>query len=354
MPALSPRDARLQLARDGGLLPQAGRIAVFRPTAQDWLAPLDAARLHLITGFRPDHDALSARGYDCATTPEGRYAAALVCLPRARAAARDLIAQAVGCSDGPVLIDGQKTDGIDALLRECRALAGEGRAEVGAPLVKGHGRLFSLNAAPDALASWRAGRTEVAPGFVTIPGVFSADGIDPGSAALAAALPERLPPRMADLGAGWGWLSAQVLARAGVEHLDLVEAEAAALDCARANIADPRARFHWADATGFAPEAPLDGVVMNPPFHSARAADPALGTAFIAAAARMLRPQGVLWMVANRHLPYAPVLERHFREIAELPCPASAYRLTRAAGPRRTPAPSPATGRVPIRRRRRG
>mgnify|MGYP006896058370 CR=1 FL=1 len=30
---------------------------------------------------------------------------------------------------------------------------------------------------------------EVAPGFVTLPGVFSADGPDPGSVALAAALP---------------------------------------------------------------------------------------------------------------------------------------------------------------------
>ena len=158
----------------------------------------------------------------------------------------------------------------------------------------------------------------MAPGFVTLPGVFSADGPDPGSRALAAALPERLPRRMADLGAGWGWLSAQVLARPGVEELHLIEADHAALACARANVTDPRAVFHWADATRFRPPAPLDGVVMNPPFHSGRAADPALGAAFIRAAAGMLGTSGRLWMVANRHLPYEAALAQVFREVAEI------------------------------------
>jgi 16S rRNA (guanine1207-N2)-methyltransferase len=45
--------------------------------------------------------------------------------------------------------------------------------------------------------------------MVTRPGVFSADGPDPASQALAAHLPEKLPTRMVDLGAGWGWLSAR-------------------------------------------------------------------------------------------------------------------------------------------------
>lgn len=345
MPALSPRDARLDLAVDAGLIPEKGRVAVFRPTAEDWFGPLDPARLHVLTGFRPDVDALSARGMACATAPDGRYAAALVCLPRARAAARDLIAQAVGCSDGPVLVDGQKTDGVDAILRDCRAVA-----QVGEPVSKARGKLFTIDAAPEAVAGWRAAPIEVAPGFVTLPGVFSADGVDPGSAALAAALPATLPPRMADLGAGWGWLSAQVLARAGVASLDLIEAEATALDCARRNVTDPRARHVWADVTRHMPDTPFDGVVMNPPFHTARAGDPALGAAFIMAAARMLRPQGVLWMVANRHLPYAPVLDAHFRDIEELASTAPGFRLTRASHPR--PKPLAPTQPRQVRRRR--
>ena len=44
--------------------------------------------------------------------------------------------------------------------------------------------------------------------------------------------------RVVDLGAGWGWLAAQVLKREGVEAVHLVEADAEALDCARLNLRD--------------------------------------------------------------------------------------------------------------------
>jgi 16S rRNA (guanine1207-N2)-methyltransferase len=83
------------------------------------------------------------------------------------------------------------------------------------------------------------------------------------------------------------------------------------------NVIDPRARFHWADATTFAPDAPFDTVVTNPPFHVARAANPGLGRAFIETARRMLTPRGDLWLVANRHLPYEAALRAAFRDVAE-------------------------------------
>jgi 16S rRNA (guanine1207-N2)-methyltransferase len=123
-----------------------------------------------------------------------------------------------------------------------------------------------------------------------------------------------------------------VLRREGVEEVHLVEAEHDALAAARANITDPRARFHWADATRFAPDARFGAVVMNPPFHTGRSADPALGRAFIAAAARLLLPTGTLWMVANRHLPYERALAEMFREVEPLPGP-RAYKILRASRP---------------------
>ena len=66
-----------------------------------------------------------------------------------------------------------------------------------------------------------------------------------------------------------------------MKELDLIEAEADALDCARLNITDARARFHWADATVIRPTKLWDAVVMNPPFHTTREADPGLGMAFL-------------------------------------------------------------------------
>lgn len=324
------RAARLSLALDSGALSlPVGRVAVYRPAAGDDLAALGRARVQVVTGFRPDYDAFEAEGYEVAPAPEGSYAAALVCLPRARAAARAMIAEAAAHlpKGAPLIVDGQKTDGVEAMLRELR-----GRGPMGEPVAKAHGKLVALSSpGGDVFSDW-VGRPVLLPeGFRTAAGVFSADGIDPGSALLATALPPKLPRRLADLGAGWGYLSRAILAREGVEEVHLVEAEAAALACARENVRDPRARFLWADATDALP-SPVDAVVMNPPFHTGRAPDPALGLRFIESAARVLTPSGVLWMVANRHLPYEAALREAFREVEEIGGD-SRFRLTRAARP---------------------
>lgn len=326
------RSARLDQALDLGLftLPQAGAIAVIRPRLGDDLSALPRDRVTVITGFRPDHDWFAARGHTTAAKAEGPFAAAIVCLPRAKAHARALLAEAASIvtAGGPVIVDGQKTDGIDAVLKDLRP-----RVPLSESLSKAHGKLAVFPAGP-ALSDWAATPAQV-DGFTTTPGLFSADGIDPGSALLAAALPPDLKGRVADLGAGWGSLSRAILARDAVKELHLVEAEADALDCARLNITDPRATFHWADATTWKSPRGLDHVVMNPPFHTGRGADPSLGLGFIAAAARILNPQGVLWLVANRHLPYDRSLTALFREVAEIGG-TPAFRLVRAAFPIRT------------------
>ncbi|MFC2969873.1 class I SAM-dependent methyltransferase [Acidimangrovimonas pyrenivorans] len=312
------RSARLSLALDTGaiVLPATGPIAVFGPRAGDDLSALPKDRLAVVTTFRPDYDAFERAGYAVSTDPAGPYAAALVCLPRARAAARAQIAAAAAQlpEGAPIVVDGQKTDGVDACLKEVRK-----RIEVGEAVAKAHGKLFAF-ASPGAaaFADWAARPQILEGGFQTLPGVFSADGIDKGSALLAGALPRKLPRRIADLGAGWGYLARAILAREGVEELHLVEADKAALDCARVNVTDPRARFHWADATTFRLPGPVDAVVTNPPFHTTRAAEPALGTAFLRTAAAMLTPSGDLWLVANRHLPYERDLAEIFRDVTEI------------------------------------
>ncbi len=322
---------RLTLAIETGavVVPPEGRIAVFGARADEDLSALPRERTTVIQRFRPDHDALAAQGYDCATAPEGRYALSVVCLPRAKAAAHAAVAEAVSLTDGPVVIDGAKTDGVDSLLREIR-----GRAAVGEVLSKAHGKIFSVRGGE--FADWAAGgATRIAGGFLTRPGVFSADAPDRGSEVLARALPGTLGRRVVDLGAGWGYLSAAILARAGVEELHLVEADLVALDCARQNVPDPRARFHWADATRHRPDAPFDTVVMNPPFHQGRAADPALGRAFIEAARRMLGPRGELWLVANRHLPYEKDLRAAFRSVVDT-VPDPSFKVFHATHPLKT------------------
>jgi len=320
---------RFLAALDEGLVTVApgARVALLRPPG-DWpLDGLEQAQVSVSHGFFPEVARWWARGIE--PTREAVPAdLAVVVAPRSRALARALVAEAAAAAP-VVVVDGQRTDGIDALWREARARLGAAPA-----LTMGHGRLFVLHPGA-ALADWAAGPPQRgAEGVFTQPGVFSEGRVDAGSRLLAAALPPVLPAHIADLGAGWGYLAQAVLARGGVARLDLVEAEALALDCARLNVTDPRARFHWADALEFAPGEPLGGVVMNPPFHRGREGDPALGRAFIGAARRILAPGGQLWMVSNRHLPYDEALAAAFRRVSRIG-EEGGFLLHHAEGPRR-------------------
>jgi len=323
--------SRLELVFGG--LPPEGHFLLIGAGAQSDLAHFDPARTQIVQRMFPDVEALKAQGFQPVTAAEGAFDGAVVFLPRARAEARARIHEAAShLRPGASLwIDGQKTDGVDSMLKELRGLASVDEVQS-----RAHGKIFRI-APPEAgwlPADWAARDHEAAPGFVTRPGVFSADAPDPASEALAAHLPEKLPTRMVDLGAGWGWLAAQVLSRPGVEVLHLVEADAVALDCARRNVTDPRARFHWADALDFRLPEPVNGVVMNPPFHEGRVADPKLGAGFIRAAAGLLTGAGRLWMVANRHLPYEQVLRDAFADVTELGGD-NRFKILTATGARR-------------------
>lgn len=328
-------DSRLPLALDGGGLewPEGGTIGIFQPPRDSDLSGLPKDRSQIIQGFKPDHDAWIARGYETVAQPQERFAAAIVCLPRAKAEARALIAQACALCDGQVVVDGQKTDGADSILREMRA-----RVTVHGPISKAHGKLFWIDApAVECFADWAAGPALTDSGVWTAPGVFSADGVDLGSALLVDALPKKIEGDVADLGAGWGYLSAHVLSRPEVTAIHLVEANHTALDCARHNVTDARAEFHWADATIWQPPHRIATVVMNPPFHVTRSADPKMGQAFVEAAARIMTGQGHLWMVANRHLPYEAELKKRFAVVEELGGDArfKLFHATRPTRPKR-------------------
>ncbi|MBE3637683.1 class I SAM-dependent methyltransferase [Mangrovicoccus algicola] len=323
---------RISLALETGAapMPASGRIAVFDPPAAPLLPGIDPARIEVVSASARLHADCARAGISAVEQPRGSYAAALVCLDRSRPAARLQIATAVAAlpEGAPILVDGQKTDGVDPAMKDCRA-----RVEISDSYVKSHGRLFWFAAAP-VFGDWAALAADwpAVEGFRTAPGVFSADGVDPGSLLLARTLPV-LKGAGADLGAGWGYLSAAVLKNDAVTRLHLVEEDGRALRAARANLDDPRARFHWADATAWQEPEGMEFVISNPPFHARRETSPDLGRAFIAAAARMLARHGRLWMVANRHLPYEAELAARFGSVREVVAQ-SGYKVIEAGLPK--------------------
>ena len=149
----------------------------------------------------------------------------------------------------------------------------------------------------------------------TQPGVFSWERRDPGTQLLVDALPA-LSGRGADLGCGTGLLAKAVLAHPAVRQLALVDLDRRAVEAARRNLDDARASFHWADARRPLDLQDLDFVATNPPFHDAGEEDRSLGQAFLRVGHALLRKDGALWMVANRHLPYEEGLRSLFGKVA--------------------------------------
>ncbi len=297
--------------------------------------------------FKPAADALAASGFQVtADLPERRFRVVLVLPTRQREESRALFAQAMAHvgEGGIVVASVANTEGAKTAEADLALLAGHVTT-----LSKHKCRVFWTRPGAVADASLQAAwlalddPLPVAEGrFVSRRGLFAWDRIDTASALLADVLPSDFRGRVADLGAGFGYLACTAIERcAGITSVDLYEAEARALEPARRNLADAVTRagravathVRWHDVTHGIDEG-YDAIVSNPPFHQGRADDPTLGRAFIAAAARGLAAQGSFWMVANRHLAYEATLDACFASVRTV-VEQGGFKVFEARNPRR-------------------
>lgn len=261
--------------------------------------------------FKPLADAWEQAGHARVDEPEGRWPLVLLLPGKSRdetlagfAKGWDLLEEG-----GTLVVAMANLAGAQRFEKELERAAGK----IGS-LQKHKCRAFHAvkDGLQDAalLGEWRRlGAPREIEGFTVEAGIFSADHIDPGSALLAEHLPKNLRGRVADLGAGWGFLARAALEKnPDLKEVHLFEADARALNCARINLPDPRCHFHWQDVAAGLPDK-FENIVMNPPFHSGQSTDIGLGRAFVRSAAAALRTGGRIFLVANRQLPYEAELD---------------------------------------------
>lgn len=314
-----------------GLLPRAPGALFLRARAGAALQARDWPGMACATAFRPEAVALERAGFHVLADEgsgvpgdDGAWPLVLLLPPRQRDEARAQFAEALARAAPAAIV-------AAAVANEAGARSAEADfARIAGAVTtrsKHKCRVFWARAGqpggePVLAARWRgldAPRPVAGGRFTSRPGVFAWDRIDAASALLARHLPADLRGRAADLGAGYGYLAAELLERCpGIQALDAYEADARALALCRDNLAGYAGRvalgFHWHDVSAGVPGA-YDVVVSNPPFHAPDGRErPDLGRAFIAAAAAALRPGGRLWLVANRHLPYEQALGAGFGE----------------------------------------
>ncbi len=303
--------------------PRHGRVLFLAARPHGWFQPM-LDRLTCIQRYKPLADALAAEGMPISKTPEGEYDLVIVIPDRQRQRLYADLGRAYDLlSPGGSMVAVVPND-----WGAKRAEEALGKAVGGVKsLSKKHCRAFWTHKTPAGprnpamLAEWReygSLRRMIDGRFWSVPGLFSWDHIDTGSQVLVENLPTTLSGHGADLGMGWGFLSDHVLRTChDVRALDGFEADADAMEVARRNLGSAmspaRLRLYWQDVTaGLGTDVRYDFIVMNPPFHEGRDAEPMLGLRFITTAVQSLRTGGQLWLVANKHLPYENLMNECF------------------------------------------
>lgn len=254
---------------------------------------------------------------------EGCYSRVLVLVPKQHDAARYDLAQAVLALDaGGIMLAAGANDAGGRRIEKDLAALGFATASYSQHKSRVVQAVRPASLSEDVIAQWRAQgdwQPVIGGRFVSRPGLFSWDRIDAGSALLAAHLPLDLSGCGADFGCGYGFLAAHLLqACPAVTTLACLDADARAVEACGRNTAFAAGRVdcYWHDlTTPRALGAPLDFIVMNPPFHEGNMTRNQLGRSFIQTAATSLRPGGRLLMVANTHLPYEDILKDLFAEV---------------------------------------
>lgn len=207
--------------------------------------------------------------------------------------------------NGTIVITGDKELGIDFYLRKIGSLTNLNFFS------KSHGKISFIKKTkfiPEEIKTWKnyGKYRKICSNFYTLPGCFSEKKIDDGSNLLAKSFSNELYGNVADLGSGWGYLSAKALENNNrIKQIALVESNLNSLICSKINVPSVKAKFYWKDIE----EENLsiknyDHVIMNPPFHKGKKFIHALALVFLRTAKKILSDRGTLWMVHNKELVY--------------------------------------------------
>lgn len=240
----------------------------------------------------------------------------LVQAPKALDALREIAEQvaAVAAPDVTVLVGAR----VKHMTRAMNDVLGDSFTDVSATLARQKSRVLVARGPRPRASSFPRCQQHPDLGLTVCAhgAAFAGAKVDIGTRALLARLGAMAPGAgtALDLGCGTGVLAAALAtARPGLRVL-AADQSAAAVASARATAAANglagSIEVLRDDAAETVPDASLDLVVCNPPFHVGAAVVTTAADRLFAAAARVLRPGGELWTVYNSALRYKPALAR--------------------------------------------
>lgn len=154
--------------------------------------------------------------------------------------------------------------------------------------------------------------------LVSRPGVFAADHLDDGTAALINGMVIHSGESVLDLGCGTGLL-ALVAARRGAQ-VTAVDVDLRAVVSARLTLAENHVNGEVliSDCAQAVLDRRFDVVLCNPPFHQGAGVAYDVARQMVRDAAQVLRPGGRFYLVSNAFIRYEREMPGQFTEVVEL------------------------------------
>lgn len=261
------------------------------------------------------------------------YDVAIILPPKSRALARRwlLRAHAALKPGGMCYLSGSNDEGIQSLIGDLGALFGQ----TGVLGYRKGNRVASAIRVVDSplLPAWAA-QPGIALGsqmrfqlawqnrqlpIIGLPGVFSAEHLDPGTALLVPYLQPPRGGRALDLGCGTGVIGL-IMALHGADQVLLTDVDVMAVAAATATLAVnnvTNGTVRPGDGL-IGVSGRFDLIASNPPFHNGKQVDTGAAEAFMRDARAALTRHGRLLIVANRFLPYERVLRAYFAHVVRL------------------------------------
>jgi 16S rRNA (guanine1207-N2)-methyltransferase len=255
--------------------------------------------------------------------PTEKFEDIIIYLPKAKARLSYLVDYASACltKTGQIWFVGENKGGIKSLSKSLKdqftqidkLTSGKHSAIVSASGVISP-KAFDVN------NYYVSQENELGLSLQALPGVFSQEKLDKGTAVLLNNLPRKIKGRILDFGCGAGSIATYISQHREYEELELIDDDILAIHSAQKNIEKNKTPLAEAFlSNGFEKmEERYNWIVSNPPFHQGIKTDYNVTEAFLKEAKEHLKLSGKLLLVANEFLNYEVILRNHFKTVSEV------------------------------------